>query len=117
MSHITNINLNTTGVADATLAVGGSAGNGTLNATSKPPVNKIKGGTYCFLASGTFQAGRTLTLKQKVGDAYVNVGDDAILTSPGGCVFTTSQSDVELVVSGGSSAYQDDLHVTIAPVN
>ena len=64
-SSITNINLNTTGVADATLAVGGSAGNGTLNATSKPPVNKIKGGTYCFLASWNFSSRTNFNSKTK----------------------------------------------------
>ena len=111
---VTNLNLNITGVTSATLD---SDGNGTLNAASKPPLNNLNGGTYCFLASGTFGSGRTLTLQQKVGESFVDVGDDAILTAPGGCVFTTSQSEIQLVISGGSGDSSDNLYVAISPVN
>lgn len=112
-SYITNINLNTSTHGTSSLD---SDGNGTLNATSNPPLNKLKGGDYCFLASGTFGSGRTLTLQHKVGDAFVTIGPDTVLTAPGGCVFTSSQSEIQLVVSGGSGDGTDDLYVAISPV-
>ena len=107
---VTNINLSGSTTLD-------SDGNGTLNTASTPALNNLNGGTYCFLASGTFGSGRTLTLQQKVGESFVDVGDDAILTAPGGCVFTTSQSEIQLVVSGGSGDGSDNLYAAISPVN
>lgn len=111
---VTNLNLNITGVTGATLD---SDGNGTLNASSTPALSNLKGGDYCFLASGTFGSGRTLTLQHKVGDAFVTIGPDTVLTAPGGCVFTSSQSEIQLVVSGGSGDSTDNLYVAISPVD
>jgi len=108
-SYITNINLAGSTTLD-------SDGNGTLNASSTPAVNKTKAGDYCFLASGTFGSGRTLTLQHKVGDAFVTIGPDTVLTAPGGCVFTSSQSEIQLVVSGGSGDSADNLYVAISPL-
>ena len=107
--HVTNINLYGTGDAN---------GNGTYNAGTTPQINPAKGGEHCFIASGTFSSGTTLTLQHKVGEAYVNIGSDAVLTAPGGCVFTTSQGDIQLVVSNrtGTSAKNERLYVAIAPV-
>tara|TARA_B100001287_G_scaffold220311_1_gene189331 strand:+ start:1075 stop:1410 length:336 start_codon:yes stop_codon:yes gene_type:complete len=109
-SYITNINLKNSTSLD-------SDGNGTLNATSTPAVNKTKAGTYCFLASGTFGSGRTLTLQHKVGGAFVTLGPDTVLTAPGGSIFTSTQTELQLVVSGGSGDSADDLYVVIAPLN
>tara|TARA_R100001510_G_scaffold17659_2_gene15008 strand:+ start:1179 stop:1517 length:339 start_codon:yes stop_codon:yes gene_type:complete len=109
-SYITNINLKNSTTLD-------SDGNGTLNATSTPAVNKTKAGSYCFLASGTFGSGRTLTLQHKVGDAFVTIGPDAVLTAPGGSVFTSTQTEIQLVVSGGSGDAADDLYVAISPLD
>ena len=68
---VTKINLNRTGVTGATLD---ADGNGTLTLTSTPPLSNLNGGEYCFLASGTFGSGRTLTLQHKVGDAFEPLG-------------------------------------------
>ena len=111
---VTKINLNRTGVTGATLD---ADGNGTLTLTSTPPLSNLNGGEYCFLASGTFGSGRTLTLQHKVGDAFVTIGPDTVLTAPGGCVFTSSQSEIQLVVSGGSGDSTDNLYVAISPVD
>lgn len=108
-SFITNINLASSTTLD-------SDGNGTLNSASTPAINKTKGGDYCFLASGTFGSGRTLTLQHKVGDTFVTIGSDTVLTAPGGCVFTSTQSDIQLVVSGGSGDSADNLNVVISPL-
>ncbi len=105
---VTNINL-------ASSSSLNSDGNGTLNAASTPPLANLNGGDYCFLASGTFGSGRTLTLQHKVGDAFVTIGSDTVLTAPGGCVFTSSQSEIQLVISGGSGDGSDNLYVAIAP--
>ena len=89
--HTTNINLANSSSLD-------SNGNGVLNLSTTPKVNNIRGGTYCFLASGAIPAsGCTLTLQHKVGANYIDIGDDAVLTGPGGCVFTTSQADIQLI--------------------
>ena len=99
---------------------GDTNGNGTYNSgTSTPKIIPIKGGTYAFLASGTFSSGTTLTLQHKVGGAYVDIGSDAVLTAPGGCTFTTSQTELQLVVSNrtGTSAGNDNLYVEIAPID
>lgn len=109
-SYITNINLKNSTTLD-------SDGNGTLNSASTPAVNKTKAGEYTFLASGTFGSGRTLTLQHKVGGSYVTIGSDTVLTAPGGCIFTSTQSDIQLVVSGGSGDTGDDLYVVISPVS
>lgn len=100
--------------------LGDTNGNGTYNAgTSSPKINPIKGGTYSFLASGTFSSGTTLTLQHKVGAAYVDLGADAVLTSAGGCTFTTSQTEIQLVVSNrtGTSAKNEILYIEIAPID
>lgn len=108
-SYITNVNIASSGALD-------SNGNGVLNSTTTPKINKLKGGTYCFLASGAIPAsGCTITLQQKVGGNYVDVGDDAVLTGPGGCVFTTSQSDVQVVIAG-NNASSNSIDIVIAPV-
>ena len=109
-SYITNINLKNSTTLD-------SDGNGTLNVSSTPAVNKTKAGTYCFLASGTFGSGRTLTLQHKVGGAFVTLGPDTVLTAPGGSIFTSTQTELQLVISGGSGDASDDLYVVIAPLN
>lgn len=109
-SFITNINLASSTTLD-------SDGNGTLNSASTPAVNNTKGGgDYCFLASGTFGSGRTLTLQHKVGGAFVTIGSDTVLTAPGGCLFTSTASEIQLVVSGGSGDTSDNLYVNISPV-
>lgn len=109
-SFITNINLASSTTLD-------SDGNGTLNLASTPAVNNTKGtGDYCFLASGTFGSGRTLTLQHKVGGAFVTIGSDTVLTAPGGCLFTSTASEIQLVVSGGSGDSSDNLYVNISPV-
>lgn len=106
---VTNINL-----ANSNALISG--GNGTLTSTTTPAIKNLNGGTYCFLASGEIPAtGCTLTLQHKVGANYVDIGDDAVLTGPGGCVFTTSQSDIRLVVAG-NSATGNSIDVVIAPV-
>ena len=102
------------------LGTGDTNGNGTYNSgTSSPKINPIKGGTYSFLASGAFTVGTTLTLQHKVGDAYVDLGADAVLTAAGGCTFTTSQTEIQLVVSNrtGTSAKNESLYVDIAPID
>jgi len=110
---VTNINLDQ---ASPTESYWDGNGNGTLDASSTPSINPLNGGTYCFLASGAIPAsGCTLTLQHKVGSNYVDIGDDAVLTSPGGCVFTTSQSDIRLVVAGNNNA-TNSIDVVIAPV-
>jgi len=109
MSYSTNVNIANSSAFD-------NNGNGVLNATTTPKINPLKGGTYCFLASGAIPAsGCTITLQQKVGSNYVNVGDDAILTGAGGCVFTTSQSEVQVVVAG-NNAKANSIDIVIAPV-
>ena len=106
---VTNINIASSGALD-------SNGNGILNATTTPKISPLRGGTYCFLASGSLPAsGCTLTLQHKVGANYVDIGDDAVLTGPGGCVFTTSQSDIQLVIAG-NNATSNSIDVVIAPV-
>lgn len=107
--HVTNINLASSGALD-------SNGNGVLNSTTTPKINNINGGTYCFLASGAIPAsGCTLTLQHKVGSNYVDIGDDAVLTGAGGCVFTTSQADIQLIIAG-NNATANSIDVVIAPV-
>tara|TARA_B100001094_G_C18195858_1_gene810858 strand:- start:2406 stop:2753 length:348 start_codon:yes stop_codon:yes gene_type:complete len=113
-SYITNINLNRSTHGTSSLD---ADGNGTLTSTSNPLINKTKGGEYTFLASGTFGSGRTLTLQHKVGGSYVTIGSDTVLTAPGGCIFTSTQSDIQLVVSGGSGDGNDNLYVVISPVS
>ena len=95
-----------------------SSGNGTLTSTTNPSINNLNGGDYTFLASGTFATGRTLTLQHKVGEEFIDIGTDAVLTAPGGCVFTTSASEIRLVVSGSneSSTSTEDLYVEISPL-
>lgn len=111
--YSTNINLST---ASPSESYWDGNGNGTLDATTTPKINPLKGGTYCFLASGAIPAsGCTITLQQKVGGTYVDVGDDAVLTGAGGCVFTTSQSDVRVVVAGNNNA-TNSIDIVIAPV-
>jgi hypothetical protein len=106
---VTNINLAGSGALD-------SSGNGVLTSATTPAINPLRGGTYCFLASGAIPAsGCTLTLQHKVGANYVDIGDDAVLTGPGGCVFTTSQSDIQLVIAG-NNASSNSIDVVIAPV-
>lgn len=106
---VTNINIASSGALD-------SNGNGILNATTNPKISPLRGGTYCFLASGAIPAsGCTLTLQHKVGANYIDIGDDAVLTGPGGCVFTTSQSDIQLVIAG-NNATSNSIDVVIAPV-
>ena len=106
---VTNINIASSGALDGN-------GNGVLNASTTPKINPLRGGTYCFLASGAIPAsGCTLTLQHKVGANYVDIGDDAVLTGPGGCVFTTSQSDIQLVIAG-NNATANSIDVVIAPV-
>lgn len=107
--HVTNINL---------LGTGDTNGNGTYNSGTTPQINGSKGGEHCFIASGDFTVGTTLTLQHKVGGAYVDIGSDAVLTAPGGCVFTTTQGDLQLVVSNrtAASARMQNLYVAIAPV-
>ena len=106
---VTNINIASSGALD-------SSGNGVLNATTTPKISPLRGGTYCFLTSGAIPAsGCTLTLQHKVGSNYVDIGDDAVLTGPGGCVFTTSQSDIQLVIAG-NNATSNSIDVVIAPV-
>ncbi|OUU73518.1 MAG: hypothetical protein CBC27_03450 [Opitutia bacterium TMED67] len=113
-SFITNINLNISTHGTSSLD---ADGNGTLTSTSNPVINNTKGtGDYCFLASGTFGSGRTLTLQHKVGGAFVTIGSDTVLTAPGGCLFTSTASEIQLVVSGGSGDGNDDLYVNISPV-
>tara|TARA_R110002020_G_scaffold14053_2_gene49890 strand:+ start:2016 stop:2351 length:336 start_codon:yes stop_codon:yes gene_type:complete len=109
-SSITNLNL---------YGLGDTAGNGTYNSGTATKINPSKGGDYCFISSGTFSNGTTLTLQHKVGEAYVDIGSDAVLTAPGGCVFTSTQSDLQLVVSNrtGTSAKNESLYVAIAPVS
>tara|TARA_B100000902_G_C26966525_1_gene743133 strand:+ start:111 stop:446 length:336 start_codon:yes stop_codon:yes gene_type:complete len=110
---ITTTSINLSGTGDTN-------GNGTYNSgTSSPKINAIKGGTYSFLASGTFSSGTTLTLQHKVGDAFVTIGPDAVLTAAGGCTFTTSQTEIQLVVSNrtGTSAKSENLYVDIAPID
>tara|TARA_B100000963_G_C22369909_1_gene555409 strand:+ start:412 stop:747 length:336 start_codon:yes stop_codon:yes gene_type:complete len=109
---ITSTTINLSGTGD-------SAGNGTYDSgTSNPKINPIKSGTYAFLASGTFSSGTTLTLQHLVGDSYVGLGPDAVLTSAGGCTFTTSQTQLRLVVSNrtGTSAKNENLYVAISPI-
>jgi len=113
-SYITNINLNRSTHGTSSLD---ADGNGTLGFSSNPVINKTKAGTYCFLASGTFGSGRTLTLQHKVGGAFVTLGPDTVLTAPGGSIFTSTQTELQLVVSGGSGDSGDDLYVVIAPLN
>ena len=79
---ITTTSINLSGTGDTN-------GNGTYNSgTSSPKINAIKGGTYSFLASGTFSSGTTLTLQHKVGDAFVTIGqylqqqEDVLLQLP-----------------------------------
>ena len=106
---VTNINIANHSALDGN-------GNGVLNSLTTPAINSINGGTYCFLASGAIPAsGCTLTLQHKVGSNYVDIGDDAVLTGAGGCVFTTSQSDIRLVVAGNNNA-TNSIDVVIAPV-
>ena len=110
MSYITNINIAASSSLD-------SSGNGTLTSATTPAINPLKGGTYCFLASGAIPAsGCTITLQQKVGGNYVDVGDDAVLTGAGGCVFTTSQSDVRVVIAG-NDASSNSIDIVVAPVS
>tara|TARA_B100000963_G_C22535168_1_gene629425 strand:- start:199 stop:534 length:336 start_codon:yes stop_codon:yes gene_type:complete len=102
------------------LGTGDTNGNGTYNSgTSSPKINPIKGGTYSFLASGDFTVGTTLTLQHRVGDAFVTIGPDAVLTAAGGCIFTTSQTEIQLVVSNrtAASARMQNLYVDIAPID
>tara|TARA_B110000014_G_C19813043_1_gene422022 strand:+ start:237 stop:563 length:327 start_codon:yes stop_codon:yes gene_type:complete len=107
--HVTNINLASSGALDGN-------GNGVLTSQTTPKIKNINGGTYCFLASGAIPAsGCTLTLQHKVGANYIDIGDDAVLTGPGGCVFTTSQSDIQLVIAG-NNATANSIDVVIAPV-
>jgi len=112
-SYITSINLNRSTHGTSSLD---ADGNGTLTSTSNPLINNTKGGEYAFLASGTFGSGRTLTLQHKVGGAFVTIGSDTVLTAPGGCLFTSTASEIQLVVSGGSGDGNDNLYVSISPV-
>jgi len=92
-----------------------SSGNGTLGLNTVPALNPTKGGSYAFLASGTFSSA-TLKLQHKVGGAFADIGPDASLTAPGGCVIKSPLTEFQLVITNRTTG-QEDLFVVLQPVD
>jgi len=92
-----------------------SSGNGTLGLTTIPKINKTKGGSYAFLASGTFSSA-TLKLQHKVGGAFADIGPDATLSEAGGCIIKSPMTEFQLVITNRTTG-EEDLFVSLQPVD
>jgi len=112
-SYITSINLNTSTHGGSSSL--DSSGNGTLGVSTTPAINSTKGGSYAFLASGTFSSA-TLKLQHKVGGAFADIGSDASLTAPGGCVIKSPMTEFQLVITN-RTAGDADLFVVLQPLD
>ena len=67
------------------------------------------GGEGVLLAYSQGWSGRTLKLKQLIGNAYVDI-EDATLTNSGGFKFTTTAPKIAVILSGSST---DAVYVSV----
>lgn len=67
-----------------------------------------------ILASGNFD-GATVSLQHKIGNNWVALGEETTLTVAGGGQFITPQSQLRVVISGGSQSSQS-IDVVVKPI-
>lgn len=60
------------------------------------------GSTGMFAVSASDFNSTAATLQQKIGDVWVDFGDDAVLSANGAVIFSTSETELRVSVSAGS---------------
>jgi len=88
-------------------------GAGYFTQGSNPEVKPHNGKTNAFLVAGTFD-GASISLQHKIGEVWVDVGENTTLTDDGGGLFTTPVSNIRVSVQGAGPSI--DVQVIIKPI-
>ncbi len=74
------------------------------------------GSTGMFAVSASSFNGTAVTLKHKIGNVFVDLGTDAVLSANGAVIFSTSATELQVSVSAGSGNPSSGAAIIVQPV-